>query len=71
MKFKAKKKKTKSTRKRAADDDDVLFTVPTDNAMEVDLEPVVYTKKKKIIDDTFVDDDDLQADQQCTEPIAA
>lgn len=56
-----KKKKAKSTRKR--DDEDALFPgdeVPaTDEAMDVDSAPA--TKKRKIIDDTFVDDEDLQA----------
>lgn len=48
-----KKKKSKSTRQK--DDEDALFSA--DDTMDIDL-PV--TKKRKIIDDTFVDDDDLQ-----------
>ncbi|KAI3391546.1 hypothetical protein diail_7166 [Diaporthe ilicicola] len=56
-----KKKKAKSTRKR--DEEDALFpgdAVPVvDEAMEVDSAP--NTRKRKIIDDTFVDDEDLQA----------
>ncbi|CAN8103370.1 unnamed protein product [Discula destructiva] len=54
-----KKKKSKSTRQR--DEEDVLFPVDqmpaAEDAMDVDL-PVA--KKRKIIDDTFEDDDDLQ-----------
>lgn len=56
-----KKKKSKSTRQR--DDEDALFPgdqVPAaDEAMDIDSAPI--TKKRKIIDDTFVDDEDLQA----------
>lgn len=54
-----KKKKSKSTRQR--DDEDALFTadqmLAADDTMDIDL-PVA--KKRKVIDDTFVDDDDLQ-----------
>lgn len=54
-----KKKKSKSTRQRG--DEDALFTADqmpaADNAMDIDL-PVA--KKRKVIDETFVDDDDLQ-----------
>lgn len=56
-----KKKKAKSTRQRG--DEDALFPgdqVPVaDEAMDIDSAPT--TKKRKIIDDTFVDDEDLQA----------
>lgn len=56
-----KKKKAKSTRQR--DDEDALFPgdqVPAaDEAMDIDSAPI--TKKRKVIDDTFVDDEDLQA----------
>lgn len=56
-----KKKKAKSTRQR--DEEDALFPgdqVPAvDEAMEIDSAPI--TRKRKIIDDTFVDDEDLQA----------
>lgn len=56
-----KKKKAKSTRQR--DDEDSLFPgdqMPiADEAMDIDSAPT--TKKRKIIDDTFVDDEDLQA----------
>lgn len=63
---KPKKKKSKSTRQRRADDDDVLF--PGDTAdgaeppqeMEVDSGAAAPAKKRKIMDDNFVDDDDLQ-----------
>lgn len=54
-----KKKKSKSTRQR--DDEEAMFPADqmpvTDDIMDIDV-PV--TKKRKIIDDTFVDDDDLQ-----------
>ncbi|KAL1850702.1 hypothetical protein Daus18300_012845 [Diaporthe australafricana] len=56
-----KKKKAKSIRQR--DEEDALFPgdqVPAvDEAMEIDSAPI--TKKRKVIDDTFVDDEDLQA----------
>lgn len=54
-----KKKKPKSTRQR--DDEDALFSADqmpaAEDAMEIDVPAV---KKRKIVDDTFVDDDDLQ-----------
>ncbi|KAG7285300.1 hypothetical protein NEMBOFW57_009922 [Staphylotrichum longicolle] len=63
---KPKKKKAKSTRQRRADDDDVLF--PGDTAggepgqdMDIDSGAAVFTKKRKIVDDSFVDDEDLQS----------
>ncbi|POS75943.1 U4/U6.U5 tri-snRNP-associated protein snu66 [Diaporthe helianthi] len=56
-----KKKKSKSTRQR--DDEDALFPgdqVPAaDEAMDID--PAPTARKRKTIDDTFVDDEDLQA----------
>ncbi|KAK1761124.1 SART-1 family protein DOT2 [Echria macrotheca] len=61
---KPKKKKSKSSR-RKAEDDDALF--PGDQAddanqqMELDPAPVTYTKKRRIVDEDFVDDEDLQA----------
>lgn len=65
---KPKKKKSKSTRRRREDDDDVLFTGDTANGdqpaeeMEVDSAPVTFTKKRKVVvDDSFVDDEDLQS----------
>ncbi|KAM0338255.1 hypothetical protein ACHAPU_011380 [Fusarium lateritium] len=58
-----KKKNKKGTRQKPTDDDDDIFpveTAPTEDAMEIDSkEPTV--KKRKAVDDTFVDDDDLQA----------
>ncbi|KAK2607682.1 hypothetical protein N8I77_006343 [Diaporthe amygdali] len=58
---KPKKKKKKSTRQR--DEEDALFPgdqVPAaDESMEIDSAPII--KKRKIVDDTFVDDEDLQA----------
>ncbi|KAK0626085.1 SART-1 protein [Immersiella caudata] len=62
---KPKKKKSKSTR-RKADDDDVLFpgdqavAGDADQQMEVDSGAVTYTKKRKVIEEDFADDDDLQ-----------
>ncbi|KXX80697.1 SART-1 family protein DOT2 [Madurella mycetomatis] len=65
---KPKKKKSKSTRqRRVEDDDDVLF--PEDMAagddavqeMDIDSGPAVLTKKRKVVDDNFVDDEDLQS----------
>ncbi|KAB5528156.1 SART-1 protein [Coniochaeta sp. 2T2.1] len=59
---KSKKKKSRNTRQRPADDEDALYPgdQPTDNVMEVD-QPITYTKKRKIVDEDFVDDDDLQS----------
>lgn len=58
---KPKKKKTKSTRKR--EDDDILY--PGDQAIDepdqlMDIDSTVFTKKRKVVDEDFVDDDDLQ-----------
>ncbi|KAJ4306857.1 hypothetical protein N0V88_000228 [Collariella sp. IMI 366227] len=64
---KPKKKKSKSTRRRPVDVDDVLFTgnaadgVEAPQEMEVDSGAAMFTKKRKIVDDNFVDDEDLQA----------
>ncbi|KAG8160176.1 hypothetical protein KVR01_009712 [Diaporthe batatas] len=56
-----KKKKSKSTRQR--DDEDALF--PGDQeppaAEAMDIDPAPSARKRKTIDDTFVDDEDLQA----------
>lgn len=54
-----KKKKSKSTRQR--DEADALFPgdQAADDIMDIDLAPVI--KKRKIMDESFVDDDDLQA----------
>lgn len=64
---KPKKKKSKSTRRKREDDEDALF--PGDAAdgdapaqeMDIDSGAAVFTKKRKITDDSFVDDEDLQA----------
>ena len=62
---KPKKKKSKATRQRRADDDDVLFpgdTAEGDPVQEMDIDSgAVFTKKRKIVDDSFVDDEDLQS----------
>ncbi|TPX09539.1 uncharacterized protein E0L32_009282 [Thyridium curvatum] len=57
---KPKKKKSKSTRQRAADDDDILFP-GDDHAMDIDMTVGGSSKKRKIVDDLFVDDEDLQS----------
>jgi U4/U6.U5 tri-snRNP-associated protein 1 len=64
---KPKKKKSKSTRRRRDDDDDALF--PGDAAdgddpaqeMDIDSGAAPFVKKRKIVDDSFVDDEDLQS----------
>ena len=62
---KPKKKKSKSTRQRRADDDDFLFpgdTAEGDPEQEMDIDSgAVFTKKRKVVDDSFVDDEDLQS----------
>ncbi|KAK3314939.1 SART-1 protein [Apodospora peruviana] len=62
---KPKKKKNKSTRRRA-DDEDTLYpgdeavNNEADQQMDVDPGAGAFTKKRKVIDEDFVDDDDLQ-----------
>jgi U4/U6.U5 tri-snRNP-associated protein 1 len=61
---KPKKKKNKQTRQKALDEDDIfpLETALADSsAMDIDSNQPTGTKKRKVIDDTFVDDEDLQA----------
>ncbi|KAH6620957.1 SART-1 protein [Chaetomium sp. MPI-SDFR-AT-0129] len=64
---KLKKKKSKSTRRRRDDDDDVLFAGEAaggdepDQDMDIDSGAAAFTKKRKIVDDSFVDDEDLQS----------
>ncbi|KAM0553904.1 hypothetical protein ACHAPJ_007250 [Fusarium lateritium] len=57
-----KKKNKKGTRQKPTDEDDLfpVDTTPADDAMEVDTKDASI-KKRKVGDDTFVDDDDLQA----------
>ncbi|EGU76158.1 hypothetical protein FOXB_13330 [Fusarium oxysporum f. sp. conglutinans Fo5176] len=57
-----KKKGKKGTRQKPTDDDDLfpIETTPIDDAMDIDSKDTT-TKKRKAVDDTFVDDDDLQA----------
>ncbi|KAK0705213.1 SART-1 protein [Lasiosphaeris hirsuta] len=63
---KPRKKKSKSTRQRRADDEDALYPGGEPNGgndneqMDVDSGPVTFAKKRKIFDEEFVDDDDLQ-----------
>lgn len=63
IKVKKPKKKKKSRSARQRDDEDALFPgdhVPAaDEAMDID--PAPTARKRKTIDDTFVDDEDLQA----------
>jgi U4/U6.U5 tri-snRNP-associated protein 1 len=62
---KPKKKKSRSTRQRRADDDDVLFggdAADGEAEEEMDIDSGAgFTKKRKIVDDSFVDDEDLQS----------
>lgn len=64
---KPKKKKAKSSKKRRADEDDDMFPTTTNGAVEngaMDIDepkPVVPRAKKVVIDESLVDDDDLQA----------
>ncbi|KAM5351996.1 hypothetical protein ACJ41O_004719 [Fusarium nematophilum] len=61
---KPKKKKKKNTRQKPVDEDDIfpVDTAPTDsNAMDIDSKDAVASKKRKVGEDTFVDDEDLQA----------
>lgn len=60
------KKKKKATRRKAADDDDTLL--PGQDAgrveaekMDIDPAPVGSKRRKKISDEDYVDDDDLQS----------
>ncbi|KAF4946881.1 hypothetical protein FSARC_14095 [Fusarium sarcochroum] len=60
---KPKKKKNKKGTRQKPTDEDTLFpvdTAPADDAMDVDTKDAPV-KKRKVGDDTFVDDDDLQA----------
>ncbi|KAL2160086.1 hypothetical protein VTH06DRAFT_1741 [Thermothelomyces fergusii] len=64
---KPKKKKSKSTRRRRDDDDDVLFPADAPDGvepaqeMDIDSATPTFAKKPKVIDDNFVDDEDLQS----------
>ncbi|KAK4228376.1 SART-1 family protein DOT2 [Podospora fimiseda] len=62
---KPRKKKSKSTRRRGGDDDDVLFdgnaVGDANEEMDIDSSAATFVKKRKIVDDSFVDDEDLQA----------
>jgi U4/U6.U5 tri-snRNP-associated protein 1 len=57
-----KKKSKKGTRQKPTDDDDLfpIEAAPADDSMDVDSKDAT-AKKRKAADDTFVDDDDLQA----------
>lgn len=60
---KSKKKKSKSTRQRPADDDDIFPVDPVaqEEYMDIDSGSGFVSKKRKITDTNFVDDEDLQA----------
>ncbi|KAM0321735.1 hypothetical protein ACHAQA_009974 [Verticillium albo-atrum] len=61
---KPKKKKSKSTRQKPIDEDDIILEEPApveDEQMEIDSGAPMLTKKRKVVDDSFVDDEDLQA----------
>ncbi|KAM0191962.1 hypothetical protein ACHAPA_003045 [Fusarium lateritium] len=59
-----KKKNKKGTRQKPTDDDDLFpvetETAPAEDTMDIDSKDTTF-KKRKAVDDTFVDDDDLQA----------
>ncbi|KAM0245713.1 hypothetical protein ACHAP5_005197 [Fusarium lateritium] len=59
-----KKKNKKGTRQKPTDDDDLFpvetETAPAEDSMDIDSKDTTV-KKRKAVDDTFVDDDDLQA----------
>ncbi|SPJ72728.1 related to DNA binding protein SART-1 [Fusarium torulosum] len=59
-----KKKNKKGTRQKPTDDDDLFpvetETAPAEDTMDIDSKDTT-AKKRKAVDDTFVDDDDLQA----------
>lgn len=57
---KPKKKKTKSTRQRPLDEDDIFPLEPAAE-QDMDIDAGSFKKKRKVFDDTFVDDEDLQA----------
>ncbi|TDZ31116.1 U4/U6.U5 tri-snRNP-associated protein snu66 [Colletotrichum spinosum] len=59
---KPKKRKSKSTRQKPVDEDDVfpVETAPVDDLMDVDG-GAAPKKKRKVEDDNYVDDEDLQA----------
>ncbi|KAL9943449.1 hypothetical protein ACHAQF_007773 [Verticillium nonalfalfae] len=61
---KPKKKKSKSTRQKPVDEDDIIPEVPApveDEQMDIDSGAPVLPRKRKVVDDSFVDDEDLQA----------
>ncbi|TDZ74578.1 U4/U6.U5 tri-snRNP-associated protein snu66 [Colletotrichum trifolii] len=59
---KPKKRKSKSTRQKPVDEDDIfpVETAPVDDLMDVDG-GAAPKKKRKVEDDNYVDDEDLQA----------
>jgi U4/U6.U5 tri-snRNP-associated protein 1 len=64
---KPKKKKSKKSKRERIEDEEEMFTVPTDEPaaddMEVDEDEAAAPKpkKKSVFDESFIDDDDLQA----------
>ncbi|KAI0112248.1 SART-1 protein [Nemania sp. FL0031] len=59
---KPKKKKSKSTRQRPVDEDDIFpVQPPEDQSMDIDSGAGFVSRKRKVEDSEFVDDDDLQA----------
>ncbi|KAK2780246.1 sart-1 family protein [Colletotrichum kahawae] len=61
---KPKKKKSKTTRQKPVDEDDIFPTdaaAADDDLMDVDSGAMAHKKKRKVEDDNFVDDEDLQA----------
>ncbi|KAI1132571.1 SART-1 protein [Nemania abortiva] len=59
---KPKKKKSKSTRQRPIDEDDIFpVQPPEDQSMDIDSGAGFVSRKRKVENSEFVDDDDLQA----------
>jgi U4/U6.U5 tri-snRNP-associated protein 1 len=61
---KPKKKKNKGTRQKQVDEDDIFPIEQTngnDGSMDIDSKDAAPKKKRKNLDEDFVDDDDLQA----------
>jgi U4/U6.U5 tri-snRNP-associated protein 1 len=60
---KKKKKTSKKAKRERIEDEEELLTVPADEDVEMDEDEVVAPKpkKKSVFDESFIDDDDLQA----------
>lgn len=59
---KPKKKKSKKSKRERVEDEEDMFTAPADDMELEETEPAApKAKKKSVFDESFVDDDDLQA----------